>query len=316
MRVQQGTADGALAKGLGWFSIGLGLAELAAPGSVAQLIGVRDDDRTRNLLRAYGAREIANGTAILGSGADDAVWLWTRVAGDVLDLATMGAALREGNRTDGRKLAIGMASVGGVLMADVMAARRVGRENGRAEVTELRPRQRTSIRVSKTFTINAPPDEVYSFWRQLDNLPRFMRHLESVEPLGGRISHWVACGPAGMRIEWDAEMIEDTPQRISWRSLDRADVPNSGTVEFRPAPGDRGTELRVRLQYDPPGGKAGKWFAKLFGEEPGQQLYDDLRRVKSLIETGEVAQTPGSSSVSQPAQPYAGSRRRAAGGRR
>jgi uncharacterized membrane protein len=315
MRAELRTADGALAKGLGWFSIGLGVAELAAPASVAQLIGVRDDDRTRNLLRAYGAREIANGTAILGSGGDDPEWLWTRVAGDVLDLATMGAALRDRERTDTKKLAIGIASVAGVLIADVMAARRVGRENGRENVAEMRPRQRTSIRVSKTFTINAPPDEVYTFWRQLDNLPRFMRHLESVEPLGGRISHWVACGPAGMRVAWDAEMIEDTPQRISWRSLDRADVPNSGTVEFRPAPGDRGTELRVRLQYDPPGGKAGKWFAKLFGEEPGQQLYEDLRRVKSLIETGEVAQTPGSSSVFQPAQPYAG-RRRAAGGRR
>ena len=315
MGAQQRPADSPLAKGLGWFSIGLGLAELAAPGSVAQLIGVPDDERTRNLLRAYGAREIANGTAILGSGADDPEWLWTRVAGDVLDLATMGAALRDGSRVDGRKLGIGMASVAGVLVADILAARRLGRQDGRANIAEFNPRQRTTVRVSKTFTINASPDEVYSFWRQLDNLPRFMRHLESVEPLGGRISHWTACGPAGMRVEWDAELVEDTPQRISWRSLDRADVPNSGTVEFKPAPGDRGTELRVRLQYEPPGGKAGKWFAKLFGEEPGQQLDEDLRRVKSLIEAGEIAQTPGSSSVFQPAQPYAGGRR-AAGGRR
>jgi uncharacterized membrane protein len=179
----------------------------------------------------------------------------------------------------------------------------------------MRSRQQTSIRVSKTFTINAAPDEVHRFWRQLDNLPRFMRHLESVEAMGGRISHWVARGPAGMRVQWDAEMIEDTPQRISWRSLEHADVRNSGSVEFRPAPGDRGTELRVRLQYDPPGGKAGKWFAKLFGEAPDQQLYDDLRRVKSLIETGEIARSAGSSSVFQAGQP-AGRTRAAAGGRR
>ena len=315
MGPQERSVDSALAKGLGWFSIGLGLAELAAPASVAQAIGVRDDNDARSLLRTYGAREIANGVAILGSGANDPEWLWTRVAGDVLDLATMGAALRRNDGADARKLALGMASVAGVLVADMIAARRLGRENGRTNIAEMRPRQRTSIRVSKTFTINASPEEVYSFWRQLDNLPRFMRHLESVEPLGGRMSHWVARGPAGMRVQWDAEMIEDTPQRISWRSLERADVPNSGTVEFRPAPGDRGTELRVRLQYDPPGGKAAKWFARLFGEEPGQQLYEDLRRVKSLIETGEVAQTPGSSSVFQPAQPLPG-RRRAAGGRR
>jgi uncharacterized membrane protein len=315
MGAQQRTADTALAKGLGWFSIGLGLAEIAAPASVARLIGVSDDDRARGLLRTYGLREVANGVAILGSGGDSAEWLWTRVAGDVLDLATMGSAFRRNTGADARKLAVGMASVAGVLVADVIAAQRVGQDNGRARIVEMRPRQRTSIRVSKTFTINASPDEVYSFWRQLDNLPRFMRHLESVEPLGGRISHWVARGPAGMRVEWDAEMIEDTPQRISWRSLERADVPNSGTVDFTPAPGGRGTELRVRLQYDPPGGKAGKWFAKLFGEEPSQQLYDDLRRVKSLIETGEIPQTPGSSSVFQAAQPYS-ARRRAAGGRR
>jgi uncharacterized membrane protein len=315
MGAQQRNAESTLAKGLGWFSLGLGLAELAAPASVAQVIGVRDDPHARNLLRAYGLREVANGAAILGSGADDPEWLWARVAGDVLDLATMGAALRRNGETDGRKLAVGMASVAGVLVADVMAARRLHRENGHAAVAGLRPRQRTSIRVSKTFTINASPDEVYSFWRQLDNLPRFMRHLESVEPLGGRMTHWVARGPGGLRVGWDAETIEDTPERISWRSLERADVPNSGTVEFRPAPGDRGTELRVRLQYDPPGGKAGKWFAKLFGEEPGQQLSEDLRRVKSLIETGEVARTAGSSSVFQPAQPYSGGRR-AAGGRR
>jgi uncharacterized membrane protein len=315
MGAQQRNAESTLAKGLGWFSVGLGLAELAAPASVARVIGVGDDDDARTLLRTYGVREIANGVAILGSGAHDPEWLWTRVAGDVLDLATMGAALRRNGRTDGRKLAIGIASVAGVLVADVMAARGLKTGNGRANVTGFRPRQRTSIRVSKTFTINAPPDEVYSFWRQLDNLPRFMRHLESVEPLGGRISHWVARGPAGLRVRWDAEMIEDTPERISWRSLDRADVPNSGTVEFSPAPGGRGTELRVRLQYDPPGGKAAKWFAKLFGEEPAQQLYDDLRRVKSLIETGEVARSRGSSSVVQPAQPSSGGRSAAGGPR-
>ena len=314
MGAQQRNADSTLAKGLGWFSIGLGLAELAAPTSVTRLIGVPDDEDARNLLRTYGVREIANGVAILGTGAHDAEWLWTRVAGDVVDLATMGAALRREGDTDSRKLALGMASVAGVLVADIIAARGLARGNGRRNVVEMSPRSRASVRVSKTFTINALPDEVYSFWRQLDNLPRFMRHLESVQPLGGRLSHWIARGPAGTRIEWDAETIEDTPQRISWRSLERADVPNSGTVEFRQAPGDRGTELRVRLQYDPPGGKAGKWFAQLFGEEPGQQLSDDLRRVKSLIETGEVPITEGSSSVTQPARPYKG-RRRAAGGR-
>src|SRR5690348_7605409 len=104
MGAQQRNAESTLAKGLGWFSVGLGLAELAAPASVARVIGVGDDDDARTLLRTYGVREIANGVAILGSGAHDPEWLWTRVAGDVLDLATMGAALRRNGRTDGRKL--------------------------------------------------------------------------------------------------------------------------------------------------------------------------------------------------------------------
>jgi uncharacterized membrane protein len=313
MGAQQERTVNRLAAGLGWFSVGLGLAELAAPGAVARLVGVRDDDRTRTLLRAFGAREMASGVAILASGGDDPGWLWARVAGDVLDLGSLGAALRD-NGANTNRVAFGLASVAGVMVADVLAARGLDRED-RDNVRPMRSRQQTSIRVSKTFTINAAPDEVYRFWRQLDNLPRFMRHLESVERMGGRISHWVARGPAGMRVQWDAEMIEDTPQRISWRSLEHADVRNSGSVEFRPAPGDRGTELRVRLQYDPPGGKAGKWFAKLFGEAPDQQLYEDLRRVKSLIETGEIARSAGSSSVFQAAQP-AGRARAAAGGRR
>jgi len=298
-------SESRLAAGLGWFSLGLGLAELAAPAGIAQLIGLKDDERTRNVLRAYGAREIATGVAILGSGSNDPEWLWARVAGDVLDLASLGASLRRDDAQPG-KVAFGLASVAGVMLADIIAARGLGRTEGSVVRGFGQARPDGAIRVSKSFTINAPPGDVHAFWRQLDNFPKFMRHVESVQMMSDRTSHWVARGPAGTRVHWDAEMIEDTPQRISWRSLERADVRNSGTVEFKPAPGGRGTELRVRLEYDPPGGRAGKWFAKLFGEEPEQQLYDDLRRVKSLIETGEIARTAGSSSVFQPAQPFKG----------
>ena len=144
-------------------------------------------------------------------------------------------------------------------------------------------------------TIKRPVGEVYAFWRDLTNLPAFMYHLKSVEPTGNGRSHWTANGPAGATVDWDAELVEDTPdQRIAWRSLEGAKVSNSGSVTFTPAPGGDGTEVRVELSYDPPGGALGKVVAKLFGEEPQQQISDDLRRLKQVLETGEVVHSEGS----------------------
>lgn len=152
------------------------------------------------------------------------------------------------------------------------------------------------MRVTKTITINSRPDEIYDFWRDFENLPRFTHHLEFVETNEAGRSHWVAKAPAGGTVEWDAEVTEDRPNElIAWRSVGaNDDVHNSGSVRFTPAPGDRGTEVRVELNYDPPGGKVGSTIAKLFGEEPGQQLDDDLRRLKQVMETGEVLLSPGS----------------------
>lgn len=167
-------------------------------------------------------------------------------------------------------------------------------EQGRMErIAAMLPANR-ALHVERVFTIDRSPDELYSFWRQLENLPRFMKHLERVDVLDERRSHWVARGPAGTRIEWDAEIIEDAPnQRITWRSLEGADVENDGSIHFYPAPGDRGTEVRVSLAYVPPAGKLGATIAKLFGENPEQQVRDDLRRFKSLMEAGEIPTTEG-----------------------
>jgi len=158
---QRGTG---LAEGLGWFSIGLGLAELGAPGPVAQLIGLPDDDRSRATLRAYGAREIATGIGILASRPHPA-WLWARVAGDVLDMATLAAAMRR-DGVEGPKIASAMASVAGVMAADIVAARRVGQESARTGGAEDRPDL-----VSKTFTVNREPEEVAQRWLDLQMLP-------------------------------------------------------------------------------------------------------------------------------------------------
>jgi uncharacterized membrane protein len=149
--------------------------------------------------------------------------------------------------------------------------------------------------VIKSVTINRPREEVYEFWRKLENLPRFMKHLKTVRVIGDRRSHWVAAAPAGSSVEWDAEIIaERDNELLAWRSLEGSEIRNEGSVRFKDAPADRGTEVRVELDYEAPGGSAGAMVAKLFGEEPAQQIRDDLRRFKQEIETGEVVRSDGS----------------------
>ena len=144
------------------------------------------------------------------------------------------------------------------------------------------------VRVDNTIIINKAPEEVYRFWRNLENLPKFMRHLESVKEIDNKHSHWVAKAPAGHTVEWKAEIINEVENRlIGWRSLE-GDVSNAGSVQFIPV-NDGSTELKVALQYSPPGGTIGAVLAKLFGEEPSQQIDEDLQRFKQLMETGEIA---------------------------
>ncbi|MDQ3009876.1 MAG: DUF2892 domain-containing protein, partial [Acidobacteriota bacterium] len=148
------------------------------------------------------------------------------------------------------------------------------------------------IKVEKSVTINKQPAELYGFWRNFSNLPRFMKHLESVHDKDGRYSHWVAKAPAGMTVEWDAEVINEVENElIAWCSLEGTTVPNAGSVRFELAPGNRGSIVRVSLSYEPPGGVIGSKIAKLFGEEPEQQVQEDLRRFKQLMEAGEIAST-------------------------
>jgi uncharacterized membrane protein len=150
------------------------------------------------------------------------------------------------------------------------------------------------VHVEQSVTINKPVDELYAFWRNLENLPRVMSHLQLVDVTGEGRSRWVAKAPAGRTVEWYAEIINDVPNKvIGWRSIEGSEVVNAGSVNFDPQPGDRGTIVRVHLQYEPPGGKLGSWIAWLFGEEPSIQVRDDLRRFKQLLETGEVATAEG-----------------------
>ncbi|MEE6307754.1 SRPBCC family protein [Plantactinospora veratri] len=279
-------ADGhLLPRALGLLSLGLGAAALAAPAQVGRLIGVDDVPAGPAVLRAIGARELVPVPGLLFTRRP-AGWAWTRVAGDVLDLVLLARTLPQRRGERRQRVAATLGVVAGITAVDVLAAVRSWRSAGAP---------RRALRVSATVTINRPADEVYRFWRDFENLPRFMYHVESVRSDGDGRSHWTVRAPGGRRVGWDAELVEDNlSELISWRSMRGARVPNAGRVRFARAAGGRGTEVRVDLAYAPPGGAAGRTIAKLFGEEPGQQIRDDLRRFKQVIETGEVVLSDGS----------------------
>lgn len=150
------------------------------------------------------------------------------------------------------------------------------------------------VLVKKTFTVNRAPAECYAFWRDFANLPRFMTHLLSVQVLDERRSRWTARTPLGGAVSWDAEVITDRPgELIAWRSVGDADVDNAGSVRFRPATGNRGTEVTVELNYEPPAGRLGRTVAWLLGEEPDHQVREDLRHFKQVMEAGEIPTVAG-----------------------
>ncbi|WFE99131.1 SRPBCC family protein [Micromonospora sp. WMMD964] len=303
-----GPVPAALPSALGLLSLALGVGALVAPGPLARLTGVDDSPAARAVLPTVGLRELGSAAGLL-SGRHPAGWAWSRVAGDVMDLTLLGRALADRDGERRRRVALTTLAVAGIAAVDLLSAVRIGRaRRARARV----------IRMEIGVTVNRSPAEAYRFWRDVENLPRFMAHLESVRADDLRRSHWVARGPAGRHVEWDAEIIDDQPNKsITWRSLPGTGVPNAGRVRFVPAPGDRGTEVRVELRYAPPAGSLGRTVAKLFGEEPEQQVRDDLRRFKQVLETGEVVRSessPNGISVRQqaaqrPAQPLPASRR-------
>jgi len=273
--------EAGLASALGWVGIGLGAACVAAPATVGRWIGTKDTD---GALQAIGLRELVSGVGILASRRP-ASWLWGRVAGDVIDLAYLANALHRPESDKPRVIATVLAVLG-VTALDVLGAEQISE----------RPARRVEnwggekgIRIHPTITVNASPDELYRFWRNFENLPHVMRYLRSVTALENGRSHWVAAAPAGMTVEWTSELTEDIPgRRIAWRSVEDADVVNSGSVSFRTATGGRGTVIEVEMLYEPPGGTLGGVLAFIFGKEPGQQIREDLRAYKAFVETGEV----------------------------
>jgi uncharacterized membrane protein len=145
------------------------------------------------------------------------------------------------------------------------------------------------VTMEKSVTVYRPREDVYGFWRRFENLPKFMEHLDSVRSTGPGRTHWKASGPGGISMEWDAEITgEEEGKEISWKSVDGADIDNGGTVDFRDAPGGRGTEVHVRVSYRPPGGSIGRTAATFADFVTSQMLEEDLKRFKQVLETGEI----------------------------
>lgn len=271
-----------LARVLGLASAGLGVPMLWKTDQVAEAAGVDDSRAAPAVIRAVGARELVHAALLLLGPSRS---MWTRVAGDAGDLAVLTRALqsRQGERR-ARTTAATVAVVGLTALDLYVATRTARRQHGKGRPGPLELRAST--------TVNRSPQEAYAFWRDFENLPSFMLHLRSVTLNGDGRSHWEANAPVRKKVTWDAELTGDEPgRRISWKSLPRADVDNSGTVHFAPTPDGEGTEVRVDLHYDVPGGRVGRLVAKLWGEEPEQQVRDDLRRFKQVLETGDLVRS-------------------------
>ena len=266
-----------LASGLGWFSIGLGMAELFAPQAIARLTGASDG---RKWIRGFGLREIASGVTMLNDPRRGTP-VWSRVAGDVMDLMALAPALVSGK--NGRARTAGsLAAVAGVTVLDVLCARELSRRS-------------SVVRASGTIIVNCSLTDCYRFWRNFENLPRFMRIIESVRTSGPKSAQWTARISPNRLIEWNTEITKDLPdEQISWRSVAGSCLNQSASIRFNPTPGGRGTLARIKMGYSETRPSNGI-LPKLLGQDAERTLGADLRRFKQLIETGEVLTTEGQS---------------------
>jgi uncharacterized membrane protein len=296
--IPNGNGNGA-AKFLGWFSIGLGIAEVAFPKRLARAIGTPVKPMTTRLM---GLREIGVGVGILAARSPGP-WIKARVAGDAVDLALLSNAY--GSKSADRvRLAGTTAAVAAISAADIIYARKL---NG----SEFSQRQ---IRIESSVAVNRSPEECYRFWRQVENFPRFMKNLKEVHPTGERTSRWQLKAGDLKTLEWNAEITRDTPnETIEWQSLKDADLENSGSVRFQARPSGKGTYVRVAMEYAPPLSDIAAIAPRILEKITVHSLHEDLRRFKSLMECGEIPTTEGQPSGAK-ASADSGAKTRATGG--
>lgn len=203
-----------------------------------------------------------------------------------MDMAALFRASHSRRSNSGR-MAVAMGSVAGVTVLDALCARRLCVEQGTSE---------DATHFTASTAINRSPEECYRHWRDLEKLPTFFENLRSVQDTGDNRSHWVATIPGGREISWEAEITEDTPNElIAWRSVEGSEFQNWGRVRFAPAPGGRGTLVRVLMDYELPASAGGSMAATFLGKDPGQQVRKNLIRFKQMLEAGEIATTEGQS---------------------
>lgn len=266
------------ARGLGWLSLGLGVAQLLAPKVLSRIAGVPVPG---TLVMLCGARDVLCGIGMLAQ-EQQAPWLKARVAGDAIDIAALAGALLVPGLPK-RRIGVSAALAGGIAAADLYGLQQLSAHGRRVP-----PRH-----VAASIDIARPPEDIYRFWRNPENLPRLMPHLDSVQVLDELHSHWVARGQGGQRTEWDSEIIDDAPnQRLAWRSVDGSLIYNAGSLQLEPL-GAGVTRLRVELLYDAPPESLASAIVRLFGGEPGGDVRADLRAFKHLIESSP-AEGPGS----------------------
>ena len=259
-------------------------------GQQEQPIPVRGRDEDRDEPRSWLSGARGDGERFINVGSTERSWS-----------TYGGAALVALGLAKGRLGGLTLAALGGGLIyRGVTGHCPMYSQLGKSTVSEAddaaEPEEyfRRGIHVARAVSVQKPRAELYRFWRQLENLPQFMYYLERVERIDDRRSHWVAKGPAGVRVEWDAEIINDVPDElIAWRSLGGSEVDTAGSVRFVDAPGDRGTEVHVVMDYIPPPGRLGHAIAKLFGRDPHFEVGEDLRNFKRIMETGDIPTVTG-----------------------
>ncbi len=232
---------------------------------------------------------------------------WERVASVAAGAALLALAVRES-----RVRRVAGTTGAGLIMRGLTGFCPVNAAVGRglaSDDTRVALGGSRGVHVRDTITILRPASEIYDFWRQLTTLPHFLSHIERVDVIDQDRSHWVVRGPAGSRVEWDAEIINDIEDElIAWRSLPGSDVVSAGSVRFEPGPGG-GTAVCVHFQYEAPAGRLGSWVASLFGKEPSQQIGADLRRLRQVLDTGNAAAGGGPRTRREPLESGLRSRR-------
>jgi len=276
-----------LVTALGWFSVGLGLAEVLFPRLLCRLIGVKPRPFLTQLL---GVREIASGIGLLTQPRKQP-WLKARVVGDAMDLSLLGLAATS-HKSKSAPLALTIGSVAAVTTVDFLCCKDFAKDlEPTAAEFATSP---DVVHFRRSLIINRPPEKLYKIWRNFKELPRYMRNLISVEERSPNRWHWISRGPVGAEVEWDAEITDDTPnQAIAWRTLPGGDLDHKGSVQFQQATGNRGTVVRVEMLYRAPAGRPGAMITKLLGKSPEHQIAGELLRFKQLLETGEIATTSG-----------------------